>query len=203
MATEQRSDAPDGSPASLRRRALAYVVDAVAVLAVAGAVGRRRSGGRRSSGDREIAAALATGVAGGTLYHVVLETATGRTVGKAVAGIAVRAEGGGPASGRAVLVRTLLRAVDWLPAGYLLGALSILANDEHQRVGDRVAGTVVVTEASREAAERDARGGSAGRLHGAAVADGSAGPFSTMGKSADSSSTGGEASDSSTTTRRS
>lgn len=175
------------SLASLRQRALAYLVDAVAVLAVAAAVGLRRR-----SGDRGIAAALAASVGGGTLYHLVLETATGRTVGKAVAGIAVRAEEGGPASGRAVLVRTVLRVVDWLPVGYLLGALSILASDERQRVGDRVAGTVVVTDAPRGGStDADARGGSAGRSHGAAVAGGSPGLHHPAERSAGGHSTGG------------
>jgi len=44
------------------------------------------------------------------------------------------------------IVRNLLRIVDQLPAAipYLLGAVLILNSSRRQRLGDRLAGTVVV-----------------------------------------------------------
>ncbi|HEX4510034.1 MAG TPA: hypothetical protein VH328_08150, partial [Burkholderiaceae bacterium] len=44
------------------------------------------------------------------------------------------------------LLRNLLRAADFLPVGYVLGLLSMAADRTSKRIGDRVAGTMVVIE---------------------------------------------------------
>jgi uncharacterized RDD family membrane protein YckC len=50
-------------------------------------------------------------------YYVHFEGRTGQTLGKRMAGIKlVRQDTGGPSGARAALVRTMLRAVDGLPA---------------------------------------------------------------------------------------
>lgn len=46
------------------------------------------------------------------------------------------------------MIRTALRAVDWLPAGYLLGPASIARTERRQRLGDLAADTVVVRRRS-------------------------------------------------------
>jgi len=88
------------------------------------------------------------------VYFTVLEGAAGRTVGKSLFGLVVVQTDGSPIGYRGALVRTLVRPVDQFPALYLLGFGSMLTSDRRQRVGDRLAGTVVVaTEPSRSAAD--------------------------------------------------
>jgi uncharacterized RDD family membrane protein YckC len=87
-----------------------------------------------------VATSLAT-----LVYFTVLEGAAGRTVGKALFGLIVVETDGSPVGYRGALVRTLLRPVDQFPTLYLLGFGSMLTSDRRQRVGDRLANTVVVT----------------------------------------------------------
>jgi hypothetical protein len=49
-----------------------------------------------------------------------------------------------------VLVRNLLRLVDMLPTSYTIGIICILVTRRSQRLGDMVAGTVVVRERRAE-----------------------------------------------------
>src|SRR5262249_2399878 len=70
----------------------------------------------------------------------------GQTPGKRVVGIRVIALSGQPITTFDALVRNLLRIVDWLPFLYAVGVLSIFFTSRHQRLGDIVAGTVVVHE---------------------------------------------------------
>jgi uncharacterized RDD family membrane protein YckC len=70
----------------------------------------------------------------------------GQTPGKRAVGIRVIALSGQPITTFDALVRNLLRIVDWLPFLYAVGLLSIFFTSRHQRLGDLVAGTVVVHE---------------------------------------------------------
>lgn len=86
-------------------------------------------------------------------YYIVLEAiGAGQTLGKRAVGIRVVASDGSHAGwGRSVL-RNLMRVIDWLPGFYGVGIVSLLTTREHRRLGDFVAGTVVVHV---ERAERD------------------------------------------------
>ncbi|ESP89214.1 RDD family protein, partial [Candidatus Halobonum tyrrellensis] len=55
-------------------------------------------------------------------YFAGLEALAGRTLGKRLLGLTVVTDAGGRPDAAAAAVRTLCRVVDWLPAGYLLGA---------------------------------------------------------------------------------
>lgn len=78
-------------------------------------------------------------------YDVAFETwGGGRTPGKRWTGIQVVREGGLPVAFKASAIRNLLRLVDALPTGFLVGILSILVSKHNQRIGDRVANTLVV-----------------------------------------------------------
>jgi len=84
------------------------------------------------------------------IYFLVLETVTnGLTLGKSVMGVRV-AENGQPASRKACLIRNVVRLVDYLPVSYLVGILSVSVDRKMRRVGDIVAGTVVVRWPIRE-----------------------------------------------------
>jgi hypothetical protein len=43
-------------------------------------------------------------------------------------------------------VRNILRIVDMLPTGYLVGVITVLISPKNQRLGDLAAGTIVVRE---------------------------------------------------------
>jgi uncharacterized RDD family membrane protein YckC len=78
-------------------------------------------------------------------YYFALEAAIGQTVGKLLVGLRVVGSDGGRPSARAVGLRTALRAVDWLPAFYLVGFVATLATGpRRQRLGDLAARTSVV-----------------------------------------------------------
>lgn len=78
-------------------------------------------------------------------YFVLLEWLwQGQTVGKRLYGLRVIRDDGAPAGFVAVLVRNLLRLVDFLPAFYGLGLLTIIVTARSQRLGDIAAGTYVV-----------------------------------------------------------
>lgn len=81
----------------------------------------------------------------GWSYFVLLEWLwEGRTIGKRLFGLRVITGDGSPASFTAVLIRNLLRIVDFLPALYGLGLLAIVVSPRSQRLGDLAAGTYVV-----------------------------------------------------------
>ncbi|MFA4964509.1 MAG: RDD family protein [Thermoleophilia bacterium] len=82
--------------------------------------------------------------AAGFAYFWFCEAVWGRTLGKRVCDLrVVRKDGSRPRAG-AVFVRTALRAVDWLPFAYAVGALAVVVTPRRQRLGDLAAGTVVV-----------------------------------------------------------
>lgn len=87
------------------------------------------------------------------LYFILLEGATGQTVGKMLLGIKVVREGttDSPGYGKAV-IRTLLRIVDSFPfvAPYLVGFVVVLISGKNQRIGDMAAGTLVIRKGTGE-----------------------------------------------------
>ncbi|RST61086.1 RDD family protein [Siminovitchia terrae] len=70
----------------------------------------------------------------------------GKTIGKRVLGIRVIQDNGHSLTLLSSFIRNFMRIVDSLPAGYLTGLLMIFFHPKHKRVGDLVAGTMVVHE---------------------------------------------------------
>ncbi len=80
-------------------------------------------------------------------YGIALETAwSGQTVGKRVLGLRVIQRSGVRIGFYHAALRNLARPVDRLPLFYLVGGLTALLNGSHQRLGDMLAGTLVVRE---------------------------------------------------------
>ena len=80
-------------------------------------------------------------------YFVVFElTWNGQTPGKRWAKLRVVRVNGNPAGFLDVVIRNLVRMVDFLPAGYGLGLTVMFFNQQARRLGDFAAGTVVVKE---------------------------------------------------------
>ena len=70
----------------------------------------------------------------------------GQTPGKRFVGLRVISVTGQPITTFDALLRNLLRIVDQMPGIYAVGVLSIFFTSRNQRLGDLVAGTVVVQE---------------------------------------------------------
>ena len=68
----------------------------------------------------------------------------GQTPGKRALGLRVVAGDGAPVGWLAAIVRNLMRTVDMLPLGHACGLVSSLADPWGRRLGDLVAGTLVV-----------------------------------------------------------
>jgi uncharacterized RDD family membrane protein YckC len=81
-------------------------------------------------------------------YYAVLEGLFGATVGKRLAGLRVTDVEGRRIGWQAAIVRNLARLLDVLPFTYLLGGVLTLVTRRHQRLGDRLAGTIVVPVAA-------------------------------------------------------
>ena len=81
------------------------------------------------------------------LYPVFFEVlGGGRTLGKRWLNLRVLMTDGRPIGWSPSLIRNLLRVVDGLPGAYTVGLVSLLLTRDFQRVGDIVAGTLVVHE---------------------------------------------------------
>ncbi len=90
-------------------------------------------------------------------YPVVFEVLNhGTTPGKKAMGLKVLHVDGTPIGWAASINRNLLRVVDFLPFMYGTGLVAMLLNKKFQRLGDIVAGTLVVYERrSKELPETD------------------------------------------------
>jgi uncharacterized RDD family membrane protein YckC len=77
-------------------------------------------------------------------YPVVFEVTQGRTPGKKAMGLAVVHDNGTPIGWPASLIRNLLRTIDFFPAFYGAGLVTMLVNRRFQRLGDLAAGTLVI-----------------------------------------------------------
>jgi uncharacterized RDD family membrane protein YckC len=79
------------------------------------------------------------------LYPVLFEVLSdGQTPGKKMMRLRVINANGTPVTWIASIVRNLMRTVDMLPFGYAFGFVACLADPRSRRIGDMVAGTLVV-----------------------------------------------------------
>ena len=84
-------------------------------------------------------------------YFTLFETFwRGQTPGKRWLKIRVIKDSGRQVTFFEGLARNLVRVIDLLPSIYLVGAVTMMCNRQHKRLGDLVAGTLVVHERSQE-----------------------------------------------------
>ena len=87
-------------------------------------------------------------------YDIAFETLNnGQTIGKRAFGIRVVRIGGQAVDLKTSAVRNLLRLVDGILTGYIVGILTILISKNNQRLGDMAAGTIVVRERLADVAQ--------------------------------------------------
>jgi uncharacterized RDD family membrane protein YckC len=126
------------------RRAIGGVIDlvviAVAVLIVVTVLRYVRADG--SANLTHIAARL--GGAFVVFYFIGMEARLGATLGKLLVGVRVVNErDGSPIRWHTAVVRNLMRMIDAI-GFFLVGFIAICVTEKHQRLGDKVAGTVVI-----------------------------------------------------------
>lgn len=81
-------------------------------------------------------------------YYIFFELYfDGQTPGKRKFGIRVVTLQGGRVGFAASLARNIIRLVDFLPVFFLVGIVSLLFTERHQRLGDLAAGTIVIRDA--------------------------------------------------------
>jgi uncharacterized RDD family membrane protein YckC len=132
-------------PAGMPARAMAYAIDAIirafvylGLLLVLLQVGGLGAG-----------IALMLVFALEWLYPIVFELLPGAaTPGKRTLGLQVVMDTGLPVTPAASVVRNLLRVADFLPFAFFAGLLAMLLRRDAKRLGDVVAGTLVVHAAS-------------------------------------------------------
>ncbi|BCL77848.1 RDD family protein [Ktedonobacteria bacterium brp13] len=81
------------------------------------------------------------------VYYTVQEALFGATFGKFIMGLRVVQNDGSPVTFIGALVRNVVRPID-ATSGYLLGWLIALWSSRHRRLGDHLAGTLVVSKDS-------------------------------------------------------
>ena len=139
-------ETPEGVALSLRcagvvPRALAWLLDLLIRLAVLMAVGTT-VGFLGEAGQGVGLVALFLVVWG---YPIAFEVwRDGQTPGKRAFGLKVVSDNGTPVTWLPSVVRNLMRTIDMLPALYGFGIASMCLDRTGRRIGDHVAGTVVV-----------------------------------------------------------
>lgn len=139
-------ETPEGVTLTLRvagpvARALAFGVDFMARIAFYMLVGRMMG----SLGEAGSGLMLLVIFVCEWFYPVFFEVLWGgRTPGKMALSLAVVHADGRPVTWGTSLLRNLLLFADFLPLGYLLGLISMLVSEDFRRLGDHVAGTVVI-----------------------------------------------------------
>jgi uncharacterized RDD family membrane protein YckC len=128
-------------------RSLAWLLDAAAIVAVAMVLISVFSALGKLSADISGAIFLVAMFVVNLGYAMVLEWFwNGQTLGKRLLGLRVMDVRGLRLQPYQIIIRNLLRAVDSLPAVYLIGGLTSLFNRYAQRLGDLAANTIVIRE---------------------------------------------------------
>lgn len=142
------------NPAPLIRRTVAAVVDSMIVgipwivltVVIRGVAGFWTT----MSSAYAAAESLSYLFAATFAYYLLLEWIFASTVGKSVMKLRVVGKDGEPCSLSASFKRNLVRAIDWLPFAYVVGAIAIVASKNRQRIGDIVAATVVTVAPEKD-----------------------------------------------------
>jgi uncharacterized RDD family membrane protein YckC len=88
-------------------------------------------------------------------YFVVCECTMGRTIGGRLVGLRVVQDNGRPVTVLSSLIRNFFRLIDMLPVMYVVGATVCFLHPRDKRIGDMVAGTVVIYDSAGKKRSRD------------------------------------------------
>ena len=128
-------------------RLVATIVDVIVMFVIMYVIALA-TGNTSDEGFEMSGAPAFLGFAISILYYIAMEATSGATLGKMLVGIkVVRTDGTSPIGWGPAIIRNLLRIVDGLFV-YVVGAILVMTSPTKQRLGDRVAGTVVVKRGS-------------------------------------------------------
>ncbi|MBU9722374.1 MULTISPECIES: RDD family protein [Bacillaceae] len=153
-------------PAGLGSRALAFMIDQVIMIVLSIIVLLLAFASMAALESLMIGAPPAVPIAIAIIliflinvgYFLVLEYYTGgRTVGKKVLKIRVIQDNGHSITLLSSFIRNFMRLIDSLPTSYLLGILMIFFHPDHKRLGDVVAGTLVVHERGKQKVKKESK----------------------------------------------
>jgi uncharacterized RDD family membrane protein YckC len=130
-----------GAYASAGARVVASIVDSILSFIVALFLIMI---GAASGSDGLMALMYVVAIFGTFIVFIGFEATSGATPGKRLLGIKVVKEDGSPMDWGAAIIRNVLRIVDALPFGSLLGFFLMVFHSRKQRVGDMAARTLVV-----------------------------------------------------------
>ena len=129
--------------AGVALRAVATIIDAVPLMAIAYLIAMF-SGGITADGFEISGVPFLIWLVIAIAYYIVMEARFGAIIGKRLIALkVVMLDAGAPVDWQAAIVRNVLRVVDGL-FFYLVGAIMVWTSGTKQRLGDRIAGTVVV-----------------------------------------------------------
>jgi len=145
---------PDLAPAyaGLGVRGLALAIDALVSMVIVIPLAAAQGGVQASNGTfgfQITGLPLVVAAVAWLIYMTLMEGKFGASLGKRITRLRVVTEGGSPVTLEAALMRNLLRVLDAFPyfLPYLLGAIAASRSPMRQRLGDRIAETVVVSRA--------------------------------------------------------
>jgi uncharacterized RDD family membrane protein YckC len=84
------------------------------------------------------------------IYYFLQEAIFSTTVGKSLVGLKVVDSRGDDCSFSASFKRNALRFLDWLPLLYIVGVIAIITSGGSQRIGDRIADTLVTSKPEKD-----------------------------------------------------
>jgi uncharacterized RDD family membrane protein YckC len=96
------------------------------------------------AGSAAIAAFIVVAVSAPIAYFTICEARWGQTLGKRAMRIRIVTVEGAPIGWRESLIRNVVRLIDLLPTGYLLGGIVAIWSPQSRRIGDYAAGTLAV-----------------------------------------------------------
>ncbi|HXX92595.1 MAG TPA: RDD family protein, partial [Planctomycetota bacterium] len=96
--------------------------------------------------DQRFFTLLGTVILAKAVYHVLMESTLGWSIGKRILGLKVVRTDGARADLWGVLIRSLFRLVEVEAAQWLLGSLVMVNTPRRQRLGDLLGGTVVLRD---------------------------------------------------------
>jgi uncharacterized RDD family membrane protein YckC len=137
-------------PAPLARRIAAGLIDSI-ILALLVSISSLATGQNPGSSSALLTYSMFSMLALLTfIYYFLQEALFSATIGKYLVKLKVLDKSGNDCSFGASFKRNAVRFVDWLPVLYLVGAVAIIASDQRQRIGDRLAGTVVTARPEKD-----------------------------------------------------
>jgi uncharacterized RDD family membrane protein YckC len=138
------------------RRAMAHLVDLVlcygavflvGIIIYGAAIGLGLGGTIRDAINLGLGVLLVLIFIAQWVWFAAWEGIRGDTPGKRAFGLRVVTTDGRPIGFARAALRNILRAADLLPSAYLAGVVSMAISSRFQRIGDLVAGTLVVADA--------------------------------------------------------